>query len=1549
MRKKATIAVVGVIIFIIFIVNILFIFNSSLTPNPSNNKLNPRPSIAPSLSSTSSSPSNLEYLRPFSAANSPASSYGPYVIMLGNVSTSYLNSVYIPVYMTGGTNFTSLVQTFSFDSSLLMLNGTLNDVASQNVTFSIQSLAPGMAQVVGIGNFTVPFAKTTLYYLVFNPLTQEQTITTVLLDETTMGGVTSNFEAESAVTLARGWTNLGPANIDVTNNGGQAGTVPAVGYSPQNLNILYVASGRGGPWGSFASAVHGFGGMYKSTDGGQTWRSIDLGLNSTLVTSIAVNPTDPNMVVVSTGGISSIVGGGIYKTSNGGNSWQETYGLGGDFLTVQNGALYAASYHAILCSNDFGSSWQVLSSFPSTITTVAVAANGTTIFAGVYQNGQPEILKSTDKGASYSTIGVFPDYYTVSQIVINPTNESKLFSLVSMGYINLPNLFNSNDGGQTWNTLNDSQAGISYGLITEHTDQKGNYLSEVPQCITYDPLNGNIFYVVGPSYLYKSANAGQSFTLLNDGGGDNRMINVDPLNDSIVFVGSDQGLVVSHDGGKQWTQLNNRSSSMIYTVATSGNNIFTVAQDFSPIFSSDGGKSWHSSGNGEIGWASVDPYNSSIVVVETTVATAVSNDGGNTFFTPSVSNLTGFVSTIVGGDSHNVNGIVYGNKKMYAEENGGIYVSSDWGRNWQLLPGSPLYCQALAIDPINQNVLYASNWYQTFRSTDGGQSWKTLSILYLHSISVNPLNDSIVAAMFYPTSSTFGVPLISYNMGADFSKVEFQTEDIFTASPQVFFQNVSGTAVLVYTTDEGLFASRDLGQTWQDLTYNIPAPVISDFFVSNNGTAYVSTYGMGVWSNPDLFNNTFNKKAPLLTAYVPQNSTLFINGEVASNQTGYFEVQLNVGSNSLKTVKNGTPESDNLNTTASDVFYIDFSLNTTAVNIITEGLSEKETFSLIMGNSEFNLHGGSSYIVVQQGQSAFVVANASTDYSILSPTYQAGQTTFTFLSTTLDIKFNPTTAVDYTNLTGKVNGPSWTHTVAHNGNYEVFAGTSNLGIFNMNNGQFTRGPSLSSEVNLASPYQTGFLLGGHGQNGATLYFYNLTSGSLSDWTGKLPGSLQSSDGSITGMDITSEGAAVITGSATQAFFIGVLDENGTLQDLTSSVPSGFLANFPFAEIYLTTYIGKFNCEVLAVWTGIPRLGILFLNNRTFQDYSASVPEIVRSLGVNLDEWPVAYRWFTSDGYEAFINGMDTGTGSGFEALFSPVDGLTDISSLFPSEELFYAASWNGREFLLSGENTSSNTLGLYAYDPPSNQVTRLDSGQLQGFQTVDAIDSTSTTQATVSGLKVTQAGQYAIYNSQYATFSLTPTGTIAANVTPPNAVASLNGTSVPLIKGTFAVPEFAGTYNLTVAESGFTNQAVMVTVQPFQTTSLQIQLSPQPIPSPSALPTPSPSPLPTASLSPSPSIVTQPTPTATHLPTPTPNPTTSPPFSPTSTPTHGPATPTPTQTASPSSTLQPSPSIPEIPAWIATSIIIAAAAILLIARGLSPQRNQHCQKNVITQ
>ncbi len=789
----------------------------------------------------------------------------PPTVVLSGVSTSYRGPVEIPVQLMNGQPFSQLQETLTYDPRALVFTGLVGDLASQSANLRASAASPGRIVVTATGTFTAPAPDTTLYYLSFHAKAPEPVTTEVHMVRSLLGQHLQASTSTATVELAYGWTNIGPFNIDTGPglHAAQSGVVSSVGFTPGS-NVLYLASGQAHPMSGPGGypGVTGDGGMYTSADGGQTWTFANLGLKYTDVTALAVDPANPQVAVIEVAGPVPATGL-VYKTVNGGQTWQETYPEGGYGLQYQGGTLYATTFHAVLASSDFGTTWQKVASFPHLIVTAsAVSADGQTMYVGVWKESAAyvsgvksqyaAVLASTDGGKTFTQSLNVDNVLnpSISQIVVNPTLPQNVFVVTSSPYLGPedgnPSLYASSDGGGTWTMIDTAAHGLPDATPMQY--------------LAVDPQKSGVVYAGVNGGLYRSSDDGTSFSLVPDFFFDVRCVVFDPSNDQRIYVGTDQGLYASQDGGNTWTALNNRPGTLMYDIATVGTQIFTTVQDMSPVYSPDGGNTWTIVNKGELGIVSVDPYDPSVVLMwmepHVTGFFYVSNDGGKTFAAPQIDE-TQQESTEVSTAS----GFAFGKSgPIYLTGGAGIFESTDKGQTWRLLPGSPSDAQTVAVGVDNPAVVYAANWYGLFVSHDFGAHWTKASSEAFNSLAVDPQNSSIVVGSQYNPSlnpDTFGITILGTTMistdgGASFTPTAMQSNDRFTTAPQVMFAMGPAGPVLIYTCESGVYVSANLGRTWRDVSFNLPDRAVTALTIASDGTAYISTYGAGVWTYPNF-------------------------------------------------------------------------------------------------------------------------------------------------------------------------------------------------------------------------------------------------------------------------------------------------------------------------------------------------------------------------------------------------------------------------------------------------------------------------------------------------------------------------------------------------------------------------------------------------------------------------------------------------------------------------------------------------------------------------
>lgn len=230
--------------------------------------------------------------------------------------------------------------------------------------------------------------------------------------------------------------------------------VSTLAVDPTNPNIVYIATEN--LVGSTLPV-----GLEKSTDGGSTWVQKNQGLTYLNLTTVAINPSDTNMILVGTGHrpYGGTVGGGIFKSTDGGNTWHKVsipdYPVDSIVINpASTNTMYAATFGGgVYKSTDSGETWSQSNSGIGNNDVYALAIDPQqpdTLYAGInpfYANPTgPEtdlaVFKTTDGAATWKNVLLDTD---VEWIMLDPANPNHVFEGDHGGYISW-----SLDGGTTW-------------------------------------------------------------------------------------------------------------------------------------------------------------------------------------------------------------------------------------------------------------------------------------------------------------------------------------------------------------------------------------------------------------------------------------------------------------------------------------------------------------------------------------------------------------------------------------------------------------------------------------------------------------------------------------------------------------------------------------------------------------------------------------------------------------------------------------------------------------------------------------------------------------------------------------------------------------------------------------------------------------------------------------------------------------------------------------------------------------------------------------------
>ncbi|HEY7899353.1 MAG TPA: glycosyl hydrolase, partial [Gemmatimonadaceae bacterium] len=368
------------------------------------------------------------------------------------------------------------------------------------------------------------------------------------------------------------------------------GSVGTLALAPSDPNIIYVGSGEGLRRPDLSTGN----GIYKSTDAGRSWRHLGL-VDGQQIASIIVDPHDPNRVFVAVLGhpYGPNTQRGIFRSLDGGESWTRVL-----YKDENTGGIDLAF--------DPGNSQIVYASLWASRRPPWTVGNP-------YDGDGSGLFKSTDGGNSWHqlTRGLPTRAEGLGRIgfTVAPSNPNRMYALVDAKPA-VGGLYRSDDAGESWTRVNHE----------ERIWGRGNDFAWVRA----DPRNADEIYICNTS-TYRSMDAGNSFTAIKGapGGDDYHAIWINPLHPDILLLAVDQGATISVNGGKTWSSWYNQPTAAFYHVATDNRFPYRVyggqQESGSAVVSSRGNdgavtfREFHPVGTEEYGYVAPDPLDTNSV------------------------------------------------------------------------------------------------------------------------------------------------------------------------------------------------------------------------------------------------------------------------------------------------------------------------------------------------------------------------------------------------------------------------------------------------------------------------------------------------------------------------------------------------------------------------------------------------------------------------------------------------------------------------------------------------------------------------------------------------------------------------------------------------------------------------------------------------------------------------------------------------------------------------------------------------------------------------
>ncbi|HEV8589345.1 MAG TPA: YCF48-related protein [Pyrinomonadaceae bacterium] len=643
----------------------------------------------------------------------------------------------------------------------------------------------------------------------------------------------------------------------------RAGRVTAVAGIPGNAAVYYFGTPGGGLW--------------KTTDGGRTWKPISDDMHTPSIGAVAVARSNPNIVYVGTG--EQLIGNGVYKSTDAGATWTsagltETRHISSLIIDPRNpnivlvGAYDSSpgSQRGVFKTIDGGKNWRRvyfkddntgvmdMAAAPDDARVIFAATTSFRLVGARMVPAESHIVKTSDGGLTWKEVdtGLPANPRGRIGVAIAPgTRGQRVYAIMSQGF------FRSDDGGASWQQSTKDPRVVGSGYFSR----------------TYvDPNNREIVYVMQTA-TYRSTDGGRTFAAWKGepSGEDDHVLWIDPTNAQRIFMGTDQGAVITLNGGGTWTEWFNQPTGEMYHV-TSDNQfpyrMYAAQQDsgsVAVVSRSDFGmityRDWFSTGAFESGHIAPDSANPNVIYSIGWYGSVLRLDRATgqlaTVFAPGAKYRYTW-ETPLAFSPRDPKTLYVGMQMMLK--------TTDGAKTWKeispdLTEKAPSQNPAGVITTFAASVIDSGEiWVGTNTglvqmTRNDGKSWSNVTP------SEMPANSNIISIEASPRDAD-----IAYVISAarnDLHPYIFRTRD----GGQTWQKMVSGLPdnaiarvvredqqrkdLLYGGTEKGAYVSFDGGENWQSLQLNLPTVSVRDLHVHGDDLI-AATYGRALWILDDI-------------------------------------------------------------------------------------------------------------------------------------------------------------------------------------------------------------------------------------------------------------------------------------------------------------------------------------------------------------------------------------------------------------------------------------------------------------------------------------------------------------------------------------------------------------------------------------------------------------------------------------------------------------------------------------------------------------------------
>ena len=703
-------------------------------------------------------------------------------------------------------------------------------------------------------------------------------------------------------------TDGGNTWFPVTDGKITSSSIGAVAVAETNPDIVYIGGGETQLRGSITQGD----GVYRSTDGGETWRHV--GLRETqAIARIRIHPTDPDIVYVAALGhpYGDNEQRGIFRSKDGGNSWEKILykspKAGGVDISIDRTnpkVIYASLWQV------YRRAWKMWGGGP---------------FSGIY--------KSTDGGDTWTELTKNPGMPEgpIGKIgmTVSPADANRVWAIVEAPE---GGVFRSDDGGKSWERTNDDRK----------IRQRHFYYSR----IVADPWDRETVYALN-TRLYKSMDGGVTFdTQISTPHGDQHDLWIDPNDPKRMTNSNDGGGNVSINGGETWTEQDYITTQLYHVNVTNDfpYHVCGAQQDNSTVcVPSDGWNNmqargpnhgwYYSAGGGESGYITQHPSKPDIFYAGSQGALLTRYDRS----TGQIRDIQVYPRFFSGEPASALPErwqwtfpIVFSpldDNKLYTCSQH-VWLSEDDGQSWKKISpdltyadpstlgptgglitmdmnGPEIYATVFALTPSQHdiNTIWAGSDDGLMHITrDGGNTWTKITppdmpkfsrISIIEESSHTP-GTAYVAANRYQVDDRAPYVWRTRDYGKTWTKIVNGVANGHFA--RAVREDSVKEGLLFLGTEHGVYVSFDAGDSWQSIQLNLPDTPIRDLQLKNSDVV-LGTHGRGFWILDDydpLREYSDRTAVESLTLFNPHDA-------VRSAQTAALQYYLGEEVDSVKT------------------------------------------------------------------------------------------------------------------------------------------------------------------------------------------------------------------------------------------------------------------------------------------------------------------------------------------------------------------------------------------------------------------------------------------------------------------------------------------------------------------------------------------------------------------------------------------------------------------------------------------------------------------------